>query len=120
MIKTFYYFAGSVSNSTELESYDPIGVVAICGYYDSPLLSVATKLAAALATGNSCVLIPHYLTPFSAYLLAEICAQSGVPKGVVSVISSSNNNVYDFVASNPLVNCVTYDGKTNVFLRFFN
>ena len=97
-----------------IESYTPLGVVAICGYHDSPLLSIINKLAAALATGNCCVLVPHKLTPLSTYLLAELCAQSGVPSGVVNVIASESNDIYNLIATS--ADCVAFDGKTNVFL----
>ena len=90
IIKTFYYYAGTVGHSTNLnyDSLEPVGVVAIAGYYDSPLLSIATKLAAALACGNTCIIIPHKETPLSAYMLLEICVQSQVPAGVINLITS--------------------------------
>jgi aldehyde dehydrogenase (NAD+) len=88
VIKTLYYYAGSVGNSLDFDTYESLGVVAICGYFDSPLLSIINKIAAALATGNTCVVVPHKLTPLSTYLFLEICAQSGLPKGVVNLIAS--------------------------------
>lgn len=114
MIKTFYYYAGSVGglSTQELDSYKPLGVVAICGYFDSPLLSIVNKLAAALATGNTCVIVPHKLTPLSVYLLAEVCVQSGVPNGVVNVVASGSEEIYNWIACGQ-VDCITYDGKTN-------
>ena len=94
LIKIFYYYAGHVglhNSDSDFDSFDPLGVVAIAGFYDSPLLSVANKLAAALATGNTCLLIPHKFTPLSAYMLLNICIQSGVPNGVVNLIVSGKN-----------------------------
>ncbi len=113
IIKTFYHYAGIVGKFQEIDpaKYSSLGVVAICGYFDSPLLSICDKLAASLATGNTCVLIPHKKTPLSAYLLAEICKQSGVPEGVVNVVSSSSDDIYKFVATG--ADCVTFDGKTS-------
>jgi len=89
VIKTLYYYAGAVGSSADFDSHEPLGVVAIVGYFDSPLLSVVGKLAAALVAGNACLLVPNSLTPLSSYLLVELCIQSGVPFGVVNLIVTS-------------------------------
>lgn len=65
-------------------------MVAIAGYYDSSLLSLVSKIAAALASGNTCLVIPHRLTPLSAYMFVDICVQSGVPPGVINLVASGN------------------------------
>ena len=117
LIKTFYYYAGNVGlhhNDTDYESHVPLGVVAIAGYYDSPLLSIGTKLAAALATGNTCLVVPHKLTPISAYMLLNICVQSGVPSGVVNLIASNSDDIYKQIAADPSINCVCYDGRVQL------
>jgi len=115
IIKTFYYYAGAVASFSDRANYDSIGVVAICGYHDSPLLSIVNKLAAALATGNCCVLVPHKLTPLSTYLLAELCVQSGVPSGVVNVVASSSDDIYNLITTN--ADCITFDGKISVCIH---
>jgi acyl-CoA reductase-like NAD-dependent aldehyde dehydrogenase len=84
IIKSFYYYAGSCS--IENDDYEPLGVVAIFGHHDSSLLSVASKLACALSTGNTCLVVPSHVTPLGVFMLAEICVQSGVPPGVLNVI----------------------------------
>lgn len=111
IIKTFYYYAGSVGSSN-YDDYSPLGTVAICGHHDSSLLSIAGKLASALATGNSTILIPSKLTPLSAFLLVEVCVQSGVPSGVVNLIASESENIYGLIAASSSVNCITFDGKS--------
>jgi acyl-CoA reductase-like NAD-dependent aldehyde dehydrogenase len=90
-IRTLYYFAGSTALLTDSDNstyHSPLGVVAIVGYYDSSLFSIVNKLAACLAAGNTCLLIPHKLSPLGAFMLAEICAQSAIPPGVVNLIAS--------------------------------
>lgn len=91
VIKTLYYYAGAVGSSANFDSYEPVGVVAVIGHYDSPLLSVINKLAAALVTGNTCLLVPNALTPLSCYMLIDLCVQSGVPNGVVNLITSGTD-----------------------------
>lgn len=90
IVKTLYYYSGSISYDDSLKDYEPLGVVAIAGYYDSSLLSLVSKIAAALASGNTCLVIPHRLTPLSAYMFVDICVQSGVPPGVINLVASGN------------------------------
>ena len=68
IIKTLYYYAGSVSFKSTLADYEACGVVALVGYYDSSLLSLVGKLAPALASGNTCLIVPHKLTALSSYM----------------------------------------------------
>ena len=53
VIRTLYYYAGTVGSAADFESNESLGVVAIIGYFDSPLLSIVSKWAAALAAGNT-------------------------------------------------------------------
>lgn len=64
-------------------------MVAIANYWDSAFLSLVNKLGAALAAGNTVIVLPHRLTPLSAFMLNDICIQSGVPKGVINLVTSS-------------------------------
>jgi acyl-CoA reductase-like NAD-dependent aldehyde dehydrogenase len=66
---------------------EPVGVCAQIVPWNYPLLMAAWKVAPALACGNTVVLKPSELTPLTALRLAEICAEAGVPPGVVNVVS---------------------------------
>jgi aldehyde dehydrogenase (NAD+) len=91
VIKSLYYYSGSAGLNNEYEAnYEPLGVVAVCSYYDSSLLSLVNKLAPALVTGNACLLVPHRLNVLSAYMFLDICVQSGLPRGVLNLVLSSN------------------------------
>jgi aldehyde dehydrogenase (NAD+) len=114
VVKILYYYAGSCSFSDQLKSHEAVGVVAIASYWDSALLTLVSKLAASLAAGNTCVIIPHRLSPLSAFMLADICKQSGVPNGVINVITSDNDSIYKQISSHPLIDCVSFDGSINV------
>jgi len=66
---------------------EPIGVVAAITPWNSPLGLLAFKLFPALAAGCTVVVKPSEFTPVSTLLLAELCAEAGVPAGVVNVVT---------------------------------
>src|SRR5690606_39617111 len=66
---------------------DPVGVVVGISAYNYPLLINMTKLAPALICGNTLVLKPSPLTPFTALMLGKIAEQAGIPPGVLNIIT---------------------------------
>ena len=75
----------------EIPGYKPLGVVGQIIPWNFPLLMLAWKVAPALATGNTLVIKPAPTTRLSAWLFAEICAEAGLPPGVVNIISGDND-----------------------------
>lgn len=65
---------------------EPHGVVAIIIPWNSPLFSVGTVVGPALAAGNTVIVKPPELTPFTSLRFAELALQAGIPAGVVNVV----------------------------------
>ncbi|KUL41855.1 aldehyde dehydrogenase family protein [Streptomyces regalis] len=65
----------------------PIGVVAAITPYNFPLILAGSKIAPALAAGNTVVHKPAEETPLSALYMAELVKRAGVPDGVVNVVT---------------------------------
>lgn len=65
----------------------PIGVVAAITPYNFPLILAGSKIAPALAAGNTVVHKPAEETPLSALYMAELFKRAGVPDGVVNVVT---------------------------------
>ena len=65
---------------------EPVGVCGLIVPWNFPLAIIAFKLGAALAAGCTTVVKPAPETPLDAYILAEVCAQIGFPKGVINVV----------------------------------
>ena len=86
-IRHFLYHAGFAQ---DLENAFPgkvgVGVVGQIIPWNFPLLMLAWKIAPALAAGCTTVLKPAEFTPLTAILFGEICAQAGVPRGVVNIL----------------------------------
>jgi len=68
-------------------SREPVGIVAAITPYNDPLNLVAHKLGPALLAGNAVVLKPSELTPLSAFALAGILLEAGVPGSHLAVLT---------------------------------
>jgi len=64
----------------------PLGVIAAITPFNSPLNTVAHKIAPAFAAGNAVILKPSSATPFTALKLAALLVEAGVPSGFLSVL----------------------------------
>lgn len=87
----------------------PYGVIGVIITWNGPLISLAMKVPAALAAGNTVVIKPSELTPFSANLYADLAAEAGIPAGVINVVPGSAEAGARLVA-HPLVKKVTFTG----------
>lgn len=83
----FYHHAGWAEMvESEFEGFSPVGVCGQIIPWNFPLLMLAWKVAPALAAGNTVVLKPAEQTPLTATAFAEICAEVGLPEGVVNIV----------------------------------
>ena len=64
----------------------PLGVIAGIAPFNAPFLLAMKKVVLALAAGNGFVLKPSELTPVTGLKIAEVFAEAGLPKGLLSVI----------------------------------
>src|SRR4029450_12108376 len=91
---------------------EPIGVCAAIIPWNFPLQNAAWKLAAALAAGNSAVLNPAEQTPCPAVELARVCAEAGVPDGVVNVLPGFGPEAGGPLGTSPEVDKAAFTGPT--------
>src|SRR5215207_7101316 len=110
----FYYHAGWAQlQERELSDYAPVGVVGQVIPWNFPLLMLAWKIAPAIAMGNTMVIKPAPYTPLTALLFAEICAEVGLPPGVVNVITGGDE-AGAAVTEHPDFDKIAFTGSTNV------
>ncbi|RFA09097.1 betaine-aldehyde dehydrogenase [Subtercola boreus] len=93
---------------------EPLGVVAAISPFNFPLILSSTKIAPALAAGNTIVHKPASDTPLSALIMAQILADAGVPDGVFNLITGSGSALGDRLVAHPGVNKVAFTGSTEV------
>ena len=95
----------------------PIGVCGIITPWNFPAAMITRKVAPALAAGCPVVIKPAGSTPFSATALVELAHRAGVPKGVINLISVSEEKVAevgDELCTNKDVRKISFTGSTNV------
>ncbi len=112
----FYYHAGMAQlMASELPDRAPLGVCGQIIPWNFPLLMLSWKIAPALAMGNTVVLKPAEYTSLTALLFAEICAQVGLPKGVVNIVTGDGAVGEMIVGAQ--IDKVAFTGSTSVGKR---
>ncbi|WP_220386506.1 aldehyde dehydrogenase family protein [Frankia sp. ArI3] len=95
---------------------EPYGVASIITPYNAPFFLAAFKLAPALAAGCTTVLMPSPYTPLSAFLVAEIAEEAGLPPGVLNVVTGTPA-AGELLTSHPAVDIVSFTGSDTVGRR---
>jgi betaine-aldehyde dehydrogenase len=90
---------------------EPVGVVAAVVPWNVPQFVTMTKLAPALLAGCTMVLKPAPETPLDANLLAEMCAEAGVPAGVFNVVPAGRE-AGEHLVRHASVDKVAFTGST--------
>ena len=96
---------------------EPVGVVGCITPWNYPLHQVVAKVAPALVAGCTVVLKPSEVAPFSAFVLAEIVDEAGLPPGVFNLVSGVGPVVGEAIASHPDVDMVSFTGSTRAGRR---
>lgn len=112
----FFYYAGwadKLSYAFPNRKVLPLGVAGQIIPWNFPLLMAAWKLAPALATGNTVVLKPAETTSLTALKLAEIIKESGLPDGVVNIITGAGETGAAIV-EHPDIDKIAFTGSTAV------
>ncbi|TCR81446.1 NAD-dependent succinate-semialdehyde dehydrogenase [Rhizobium sp. BK376] len=108
------YTAPSGANRILVE-HQPIGVSVLVTPWNFPAAMATRKIAPALAAGCTCILKPATETPLTAFVLAQIYAEAGVPDGVVNVITTTKAGpVVSAMLHDPRVRKLSFTGSTPV------
>lgn len=114
VVRHFHHHAGWAQlMGSEFPDQMPVGVAGQIIPWNFPLLMLAWKIAPALATGNTVVLKPAEFTPLTALLFAEICRETGLPPGVVNVVTGDGRAGAALV-EHPDVDKIAFTGSTEV------
>lgn len=122
--QNFHFFADFVSSISE-ECYspasnerhlvvrEPSGVCGLITPWNLPLYLETWKIAPCLATGSSCVLKPAEWTPHTAFLLAKITKEAGLPDGVFNIVNGFGPSAAgEALTRHPDVRSISFTGET--------
>jgi 4-(gamma-glutamylamino)butanal dehydrogenase len=109
--------AATAANVLGLVLREPVGVVAAIVPWNFPLMIGAWKIAPALAAGNSVVLKPAELASLTLLRLAELCAEAGLPEGVLNVVTGRGTVTGEALALHMDVDVLAFTGSGAVGRR---
>ncbi len=90
---------------------EPVGVCAVIAPWNAPLGVVVSKIAPALAVGNTCVIKPPSVDSTTTLKFAEIIDKLNLPAGLINVVTGPGSSIGKMLASHPDVDLVTFTGS---------
>ncbi|MBL0309980.1 MAG: aldehyde dehydrogenase [Bacteroidetes bacterium] len=90
----------------------PIGVVGCISPWNLPIYLFSWKIAPAIATGNCVVAKPSEITPYTAYLLSQVCVEAGLPKGVLNIIHGLGSKAGQAIVEHTDIKAISFTGGT--------
>jgi 1-pyrroline-5-carboxylate dehydrogenase len=92
----------------------PHGLWAVISPFNFPIALAANMASAALLTGNTVVFKPTSVAPFSGLKLYQILIQSGVPPGVLNIVTGPGGPFGDVIVGHPDVDGIAFTGSREV------
>lgn len=96
---------------------EPMGVVGILVSDELPLIPLVSKMAPAIVSGNTVVMIASEKFPLSAITFAEVLATSDLPGGVVNILTGVKKELLSHLAKHMDVNAVNVTGSDTALLK---
>jgi len=90
----------------------PRGIAGLISPWNLPLYLLSWKIAPAIAVGNTAIAKPSELTPMTAFLLCEICAEAGLPDGVLNIVHGTGPKVGAAITAHPKIGTISFTGGT--------
>lgn len=91
---------------------EPAGVAALISPWNAPLALASTKIAAALAFGNCCVIKTAETTPLAVSRFMDLLQEAGLPPGVANLVHGRGHTTGDALVRHPDVRVVSFTGGT--------
>jgi succinate-semialdehyde dehydrogenase/glutarate-semialdehyde dehydrogenase len=95
--------------------HQPIGICVLITPWNFPAAMATRKIGPALAAGCTVILKPATETPLTAYAMAALCEEAGVPAGVINVLTTRKPGpVIGAMLADPRVRKLSFTGSTGV------
>jgi aminomuconate-semialdehyde/2-hydroxymuconate-6-semialdehyde dehydrogenase len=122
-VSNFHFFATAIVHFASESHYmegvgvnytirKPLGIVGCISPWNLPLYLFSWKIAPALAAGNCVVAKPSEVTPYTAYLLGEVCKEAGMPAGVLNILHGEGGRAGDAIVKHPKIKAISFTGGT--------
>ena len=110
-------FPGFKKNKISVVTREPLGVVLAISPFNYPINLAASKIAPALAAGNTIVLKPATQGSLCGLYLAKVFEEAGVPAGVLNTVTGRGRDIGDYIVNHPDVDFINFTGSTEVGTR---
>ena len=114
----FHHIAGTVNSVAgpyfNFTMPEPTGVVGILAPDSPALLGLVSRLAPALVSGNTAVVLTGEASPLTAVSMAEVVATSDVPGGVVNILTGATKDMLPWLLGHRDVNAVDLTGAPDL------
>ena len=107
-------FPGFKKNKISFVYRVPLGTVLAISPFNYPINLSASKIAPALAAGNSVILKPPSQGAISALYLAELFNKAGLPKGVLNTVTGKGSEIGDYIITHKDIDFINFTGSTEV------
>lgn len=98
-----------------LVDHEPIGISVLVTPWNFPAAMATRKIGPALAAGCTVILKPASETPLTAYAMARLADEAGVPPGVINVLTTTQPGpVTSAMLADPRVRKLSFTGSTSV------
>lgn len=91
--------------------HEPFGVIGMIMTWNGPLMGLGMKLGPALATGNTVVMKPPELSPFTPSIMMKLIEEAGIPAGVVNLVTGGGE-AGEALVRHPDVAKIAFTGGT--------
>jgi acyl-CoA reductase-like NAD-dependent aldehyde dehydrogenase len=98
---------------------EALGVVALVTPWNFPVAIPVWKLCPALVCGNTVVLKPASITPWTAQIIGEIFQTAGLPRGVLNIVFGPGSSVGQTLVEHPDVKAISFTGSNDVGLKLY-
>ena len=115
--KVYGEIAPTADNVLGLIHREPVGVVAAIVPWNFPMMIGAWKIAPALSAGNSVVLKPAEGASLTLLRLAELCAEAGLPDGVLNVVTGRGTVSGEAIGLHMDIDVLAFTGSGGVGRR---
>ncbi len=93
---------------------EPLKLISAITPFNHPMNQVIHKIAPAIATNNTVILKPSERTPLSAYYLAKLALDCGLPPHALNVINGPIEQLADTLVKDDRISLVSFTGSSAI------